>query len=349
MEPSASDRRWLQIRRHLRDHRYELGLAAGRDLYPGTDRVAGTPLLVAAHWTPSQPVPLDAAVLELEPTEERFELPEPRYSEAMDRLDRPAVFENRLTYRLLDAVLDDDRPRMRFGHGRYFDGIDTGEAVAHEYAAADLARTTVPSASDGGGVRLPVRADVGDPVDPLRRPVNVALSAVTIRRADQLRFLVHRRDPARVAHAGGLLQVVPVGIFQPVSETTVQQDFSLWRCLQREFAEELLGEPEAVGPVDYDAWPFERERRAGRMRPFLLGMGVDPLTLATDVLCAVVVDAPAYDRVFGCRVTENDEGTVSEHPFTADVVDRVGHRERTQAAGAAVVALAWAHRERLLS
>ncbi len=352
MEPSARDREWLRVRRHLQRNRYELGLAAGRDFYPGTDRVAGTPLLTTPQWMVEEPLPLDAVALE-RGTAPPVERPEIRYSALMERLARPAVFENRPTYRLLDAVLDGDRPRMRFGDGHYFDGTDTGEAAAHEYAAAHLTRTNgtfeqcdyskVPFVPGGGG--LPLRDRIGDPVDPARRPVTVAISAITIRDDREPRFLVHRRDPARVAHAGGLLQVVPVGIFQPVSDATVEHDFDLWRCLQRELAEELLGEAEATGAVDYTASPFQQ----GELRPFVLGMGVDPLTLATDLLVAVVVDAPAYDRVFAGRVTENDEGTVSEHPFSAAVVDRLVHRERMQAAGAAVVALAWEHRERLLS
>jgi hypothetical protein len=272
----------------------------------------------------------------------------------MARLARPAVFENRPTYRLLDAVLDGDRPRMRFGAGRYFDGADTGEAAAHEYAAAHLERTNgtveqshcsrVPFVRAEG---LPLRERFGDPVDPARRPVTLAISAITIRAGSgEPTFLVHHRDPDRVAHAGGLLQVVPVGVFQPVSPETAEHDFALWRCLQREFAEELLGEPEATGVVDPDAGPFAHEPG---VRPFVLGMGVDPLTLATDLLVAVVVDAPAYDRVLAGRVTENDEGTVAEHSFRADVVDRFVRRERMQAAGAAVLALAWEHRDQLLS
>ncbi|TCK20017.1 hypothetical protein [Pseudonocardia endophytica] len=340
------DDAWLRARRHLQANRYELGMAAHRELYPDTARVAGTPLLTAPQWMPVAPIPLDVVVLERADSP-LHGTPPPRYSEIMARLARPAVFENRPTYRLLDAVLDGDRPHMRFGDGRYFDGVDTGEAVAHEFAEAHLTRTNgtfeqshcskVPFVGQGGGAR----SAIGDPVDPSRRPVNVAISAITIRRDDRSSFLVHHRDPARVAHAGGLLQVLPVGIFQPVSPDTAEHDFDLWRCLQREFVEELLGEPEATGRVEYERWEG--------MHPFVLGMGVDPLTLATDLLVAVVVDPSAYDRTFAARVAENDEGTVSEHPFTADVVDRLVHEERMQAAGAAVVALAWKYRDELLS
>ncbi len=52
--------------------------------------------------------------------------------------------------------------------------------------------------------------------------------------------------PAKVGHASGLYQVIPVGIFQASSDRSwnEQNGFLLWRCLLREFAEELLGQDE---------------------------------------------------------------------------------------------------------
>ncbi len=324
----SPDDEWLRVHRHLGSNRYELGVAA-RDLYPRVERIAGTPLLTVPGWLPRRPVSLDAIELELDrsPGPPFGKVPEPRHSESVARFAPPAVFENRPTYRLLDAVLDDDRPRLRFGTGHYFDAIDTGGAVAHEFAAEHLARSSEhsggPSVRCGAetGESLPLRVAIGSPVDPGRRPVNLAISAVTIRHdrdTGEDRFLAHRRDPDTVAHAGGLLQVVPVGVFQPVSADTMQHDFSLRRCLQREFAEELLGEDEASGVVDYDAWAFNEAIR----RSFVLGMGVDPLTLATDLLCAVVVDAEAFDRVFAGLV-------IAERGRRAEQSPVHGRRRRT--------------------
>jgi hypothetical protein len=49
----------------------------------------------------------------------------------------------------------------------------------------------------------------------------VAISTLTLRRSagGDASFPLHWRDPAKVTHAGGLYQVIPVGIFQPVSST----------------------------------------------------------------------------------------------------------------------------------
>ena len=111
--------------------------------------------------------------------------------------------------------------------------------------------------------------------------------------------------------------VVPVGVFQAAADGPVHQrnDFSLWRCLLREFAEELLGEPEYLdddAPIDYAARPLAASMTAARdqglIRVDVLGMGVDPLTFATDLLTVVCLDSEVYDDLFGDVVTENSEG-----------------------------------------
>jgi hypothetical protein len=357
---TASQRDWLRVRSYLQEHRHELAVDAAGD-YPADRRVAGTPLLAAPGWQPAEPVPLQQIGLELTaaedfapPTRDLPERPDGtrylRYSEALADLAPPAVFENRATYRLTEADLGTSR--RVFSRGRYFDGVDTGEATAHEYAAARL----------GGRPAGPRRADPcdlrhTDPCDLRRRPVNLAISTLTLR-LDQGRasFLLHWRDPAKVGHAGGLYQVIPVGIFQPSDEAAWTWDFSLWRCMVREFAEELCGHPEdyGPGPVDYDSWPFARRMAAavdrGQIRVWCLGLGTDPLTYATDLLTVAVIDGRVFDDLFSLNPRSNAEGTVlAAQEFAADVIDHLVTSEPVQAAGAAVLRLAWQHREALTS
>jgi hypothetical protein len=316
---------WARVRAHLRAHRYELAVRAVEE-FPDVRKVAGTPLLTVPAWVPSAPIPLsalDITMAEAPPVD----LPPasghpgfPSYSAAMAALDAPTVFENRPTWRLLDADLAGPAPRLVFGDGWYFDSIDTGEAAAHEYAA---------------GGDAPLRKAVGNPCDLARRPANMAISALTIRRDDAGdQFLLHWRDPAKVGHAGGLYQVVPVGVFQ----SSGPGDFDLWRFLLREYAEEVLGEPEVEAP-DYGTWPFAVAMTGNPgIEAHVLGLGVDPLTFATDLLVRVVVDAPVFDEVFGARVEVNDEGAVTARPFTAEAIEGLP----MQAAGAALVRLALA-------
>ena len=276
-----------------------------------------------------------------------------RYSDALRDLAAPAVFENRVTYRLTEAQLisglTPGASRLAFTRGRYFDGVDTGEAAAHEYAATRL-----------GGRPAGLRALIADPCDLRRRPVNLAISTLTLRldrASGRASFLLHWRDPAKVGHAGGLYQVIPVGVFQPSGEAewNEHRDFSLWRCMIREFAEELGGRSEdyGPGPVDYDSWPFARHMAdaldRGQIRAWCLGLGTDPLTYATDLLTVVVIDSDVFDELFSLSPRRNAEGSVlAAREFDAHVIDRIVTSEPVQAAGAAVLRLAWRHREALI-
>ena len=291
------------------------------------------------------------------------------YTDAVAALDRPALFENRPCYRLLDARLAAPAG-LRIGQTSYFEGIDLGHAVAHELAAAWQ--------RSGDAVRmpdLPLRALAGDPCALARRPALVAVTTLTLRRdvAGGASFVLHWRDPAKVNHGGGLYQVMPVGLFQPVTEAAaaLRHDLSLWKSMAREFSEEFLGTPEdyrtAGGVLDYEAWPFYRRltaaRREGRLAVHCLGLGVDPLTFATDVLAVAVFDAPLFDAEFAGLVALNAEGRVitgggtrdgtgggpAGIPFTAETVARLtGGREPLQASGVAVLNLAWKYRGELL-
>ena len=363
-----SEQRWLRVRNHFREHRYELAVAAARD-YPASAAVEGTPLLSTPHWLPEHPIPLDqielryipgagfSGITGTEPAARRL-LPVRTdnsryrtYSEVVAELNMPVIFENRSTYRLLSADLHTDS-RMIFSRGVYFDGIDVGDAAAHEYTAAKLGEITAHDLRDA----------IGDPCDPARRPVNVALSTLTLRQnrtTGMATFPSHCRDGATVGHAAGMYQVLPVGVFQPAGEEpwNITNDFSLWRCIVRELAEELHGEAEDYhtgrGPIDYDDWPFAarltRALHTGQVRAFCIGIGVDPLTFATDILTVVVIDSPLYDELFGHVADANAEGSiVPAVPFTAETVERYASHEPTQAAGAALLRLAWRHRPVLL-
>ena len=178
--------------------------------------------------------------------------------------------------------------------------MNLGAAVGHELTAAWASSGTVPALA-----ALPLRASVGDPCALPRRSALTAVTTLTLRGAPPpatASFLLHWRDPAKVTHAGGLYQVMPVGIFQPRRRQPVLRpqggDLSLWRSMAREFSEELLGTPEDYrelgSPLDYGRWPFYRElaaaREAGKLGVACVGLGVDPLTFAADILTVAVFD-----------------------------------------------------------
>jgi hypothetical protein len=374
-----SQRQWVQVHEYLSEKRYFLGQAAA-SLYPDQPTIGPTPLLTARRWVPAAPVPLSDVAIELEPTRSVREsladvaplivLPERldgsryvSYSAAIAELTG-RTFDNRGTYRLQAAHVR-GVGRLAFGLGHYFDGLDVGEAAAHEFAATRLGLL-------GSGEQR-IRGAVGDPTDPARRPTNLAISTLTLRHdraAGETTYLMHWRDPQKVGHAGGLFQVLPTGVFQAAGEAEWNRhnDFDLWRSMIREFAEELLDVSEdyaaELAAIDYAAWPFAAAMTQGladgAIRAYVLGLGVDPLTLATDLLTVVVIDAELYDKLFAGVRALNEEGRVlaalDDHqastggiPFTRETVIRFVADEPTQAAGAALLWSAWEQREALLT
>ena len=372
---------WRAVRRELNQRRHELTEAASR-LYPTATRVDTTGLLSREEWIPDRPLELDEVELSWteHPPPPAVDGSEPAsahvrperadgeryrtYADALAALDPPALFENRPSYRLLAAHLAGGTGLLDLTRGRYFDGVNIGEALAHELAAWRCdPQPAVPR-------NLPLRDLVGDPCDLSRRSAMPAITTLTLRRAasGDASFLLHRRDPAKVTHAGGLYQVIPVGIFQPADDNPAseQNDLSLWRTMAREFSEELLATSEDYrhlgSPLDYRRWPFYRQlsaaRETGKLRVSCLGVGVDPLTLAVDILTVAVFDSDLFDATFEGLVAANAEGRViASHgaagapgvPFTSEVVDRFGGgAEPMQAAGAAILQLAWRHRASLL-
>lgn len=373
---------WRAARRSLNQRRHELAAAAAR-LYPGVPRVGITSLLCREEWLPDRPVELDQVQLRwTDPAPEvaisgaslasahlrprvangqRY----PTYADAVAVLDPPALFENRPVYRPLAGSLTGTigAPSVEFTRGWYFDTVSVAEALAHELAAS-LPDDHAEARADS----LPFRAAIGDPCDLSRRPASVAISTLTLRRSPvgDASFLLHWRDPAKVTHAGGLYQVIPVGIFQPVSGTPESEggDLSLWRAMVREFSEELLGGSEDYAshgdPFPYGRWDFYRRltdgRGTGKLRVWCLGMGVDPLTLVADILTVAVFDSDLFDDAFASVVMDNAEGRVITSQgktgflFTEQTVSRfTSGAEPMQAAGAAVLQLAWIHRAQLLS
>ena len=187
----------------------------------------------------------------------------------------------------------------------------------------------------------------------------------------EARFLLHWRDPAKVATAGGLYDVVPAGEFQPssINAYDTANDFDLWRNIVREYSEELLGAPEhddtRSRPIDYERWPLyrglTRARNRGTVRAFCFGVGFDALTLAATIPTVVVIDQGAFEELFGEIVRANAEGTIISGqdestprrtvgiPFDAHNVNSFLKTKPMAPPGAACLALAWHHRDLLLA
>lgn len=380
---SASDEanQWRLVRQTLNRNRSEL-TAIAASLYWDPVRIEGTPCITTPPWMPASPVPLDAVQLQWVPhaappavsgsDSESVAyrppgpggVPYPRYSQAIRALAAPALFENRGSYRLLDLSWDGAGGRMAFGYTTYFDMVDVCEVLAHELAAAWLRRRETGervSMED-----LPWRAHVGDLFDLARRPVLPSINTLTIRRGPEGdSFFLHRRGSARVAVAGGQSHVIPAGVFQPsgIAPWNMAGDFDLWRSMSREYSEELLGNPEHDGssgePIDYDAEePFRtlnEGRRQGKVRPWYLGIGFDPLVPAGEILTVVVIESDVFDAAFSGMVARNAEGEIfPSEPGSVGIawtprnIRKVQADEPLACSAAACIALTWKHRGLIL-
>jgi hypothetical protein len=368
---------WRRTRRNLNAIRPSLTQLATTLYEPGV-RLAHTGLINSPRWLPTEPVDLAAIKLDYQPqatppdldgTEAESSNVQPRatlmrryqrYTQAIRDLDRPPLFDNRTCWRLLDLEWDGAAGSMAFGPTSYFAGVDIHEVLAHELAYCHLDNDGTIRPRPAAMRDLPFRRLVGDPFQFARRPILPAISTLTIRRDhDEASFLLHRRDPRRVAVAGGMLHVIPSGIFQPSSvlPDIANGDFDLWRNIMREYSEEPLGNPEHDGDgrlVQYDAEPFaslNQARDEGRITVHCVGVALDALTLFGEIMTVLVIDGDTFDHMAADFVDSNDEGTVisARVPFTEAGVTSILENGKIAPAGAGCISLAWQHRDYLLS
>jgi hypothetical protein len=374
--------RWKATRQVLNRTRHALSKAAADLYWDPVQRIEGTTCITIPAWMPEQPVDLNAVELswvgesapqpvikanapEAAPYRGQGQDGQPynRYSQAIRALAKPSLFENRGSYRLLGLDWDSAGAHMRFGYTTYFDMIDTCEVMAHEIASASARKGTAEKVTFDD---LPFRQHVGDLFDFQRRTILPSVNTLTIRRAPEGdSFFLHRRGSAHVAVAGGTSHVIPAGVFQPsgIAPWNMAGDFDIWRSILREYSEEMLGNPEHDGssgaPIDYYAEePFRtlnEGRRQGKVRPWCLGVGIDPLVPAGEILTVTVIESDVFDKAFKGMVATNAEGSLYPSEagsvgiaWNAPNVRKVQTDEPLASAAAACIALTWKHRALIL-
>ncbi|MEU3274505.1 helix-turn-helix transcriptional regulator [Saccharomonospora sp. NPDC006951] len=381
--PLDSQQRWKSVRRVLNENRAVLGDLAS-ELYPQAHCIPNTTVLTQPSWLPAEPVELGNVDLHwrtdvLPKPSITGQIPESessrplaadgdryrRYSSALRDLARPRLLDNRISYRLLDVDWTGGKGNLEFGYTSYFEVLDIGESVGHEFAEAWINNGRKrPSMA-----HLRLRRHIVNPFDLLARPMLPSINTLTIRRdpIDGHRMYLHRRDSKAVAAAGGMFHVIPAGVFQPAALAPQHQanDFSIWRNIQREYSEEFLGNPEhdgnSVEPIDYESdepfQSFKEARRSGDFRVYAMATVLEPLTLWVELLTVAVIEAPVFDRLFAGMVEVNEEGAaVSTEsgrpavgiPFTSDSRERL-KAEPLSPISRACIEQAWRHRHALLA
>ncbi|MCX2951625.1 hypothetical protein [Lentzea sp. NEAU-D7] len=272
-----------------------------------------------------------------------------RYSTALIEIIGLTRLFDGVIYRLIEVELTEDTKRMVFAKASYFADLDTSEVLAFE---AQTSR------------RRPYRRRLRDPFDFRKRVAGLGIDTLTIRRnGDQAGFFLHQRDPTNVVNNASMIGLIPAGEFTPsdVSSEAVFRDLSLWRNIMREYAEEMLGVPDAQGQggrwIDYASESPYRElemaRVTGKLQVKILGLGIDPLPWKTELLTVCVIDAEVFDEVFAPVPARNEEGTViaGDHrtglPFDEATVERYCRAHNVSPNTEACLRLAWQHRAAL--
>jgi hypothetical protein len=300
--------------------------------------------------------------------------PVARYHEAVAQFDTPSgLWFNWPSYRLLGVERRADGGfTLRIGTTTYWDGFDSWSALhfeaAHqlrELAAGHPERTT-------GDARLtgPYRRSLGSPFTLTNRDCAIGLSVLTVYRTRKGAFFyLQRRAAGQVATMGGMAGLLPAGEFQPSSAAyaAIRSDADAWRCVMREFAEEVLGRAdlhERGALVDYEREsPFrelQRARDKGSVRPYVLDIGFDPVTWKAGIRLVWIFDEDAHREIFRGMQPEGTEGSVEASslyrvgkepldgiPFTEETVRGYLKDPTITEAARLCIGLTWEHREKL--
>ncbi len=375
-----SQERFIKIRKYLSDNRLYLAQIALK-YYPESV-LKGTPL-IHKDWVPKVPLLLDKIKLDLDRNSSYQEdynscwsrqlkklwLPHSKggiryekYTEAIKELNKPLLFDDRDSYRLLNVEKKDDTYLLKFGRGKYFDYLNTGEVLCFEMAEMIEAKKV-----DFGQIRFPKKPQYRKKLDPFNfqnRCVIPGINTLTIRKENsQYTFFMHERSKEKIASAMGTYHVAPAGEFQPsnTSPSDYEPDFDPWRNIMREYNEEFLGAEEAYGrTIDYEnEEPYSSlnsARKSGKLKVYYLGFTLDPLSLKGEILTACVFDAATFYKIFGDKIKEDTvEGKlfVGENnvgkPFTENEVSKYINNNKTLPAGIGCLMLAWNNRAILLS
>ncbi|WP_040391530.1 helix-turn-helix domain-containing protein [Catelliglobosispora koreensis] len=381
-EVIESQREWLHIRRSLNQNHTRLAKAAAL-LYPQDVQLGETGILARHDWMLEKPIDLADVqirfvaksvpptftgeedetlnVRPLKAEQRRYS----RYSQAIRDVAKPTLFENRYCWRLLDATFADTGGALQFGAMHYFDAMDTCEALAHEFAGTHLDANGQIGRPSWRGLKF--RKAIGDPFDLSQRPAVMSINTLTIRRdKTSASVILHNRNAANVATSGGIIGVMPAGVFQPSTVRTAlhDNDFDLWRNIMREYSEEFLGntEHDGDGPgANYATEPLrslDAARQTGGIKLYCLGLGIGALDLWAGLETVAVIDTDVFTDLFASMVHINDEGTVvrvgsavpTVHiPFTKEVIDELQATNRLAPETSLSLQKAWEHRGLLLS
>jgi hypothetical protein len=378
---SATIDEFVATRQYLKEHIRQL-VGAGLITHRRFCDDPSLPMLTQPGWILERPVHLSTAILHrVEPTPsvstddavkllrrywplrangERME----SYHEAFAAYDRPSGWFNGASYRMLRVIPVAGTLEMTFTDTWYWENIDTTESLLYEAAS-------VHARSGRQSVTGPYRRFLGSPFDFARRCATPGIDAITIRmEGNRGTFYVIRRDASKVVSAANATGIVPAGEFQPSDDSLAAKkaDFDLWRSIMREYVEEFLDLDDArvrLGtPINFIERPtyslLSSAYSSRKIKPYLLGVGLDPVNWKPTILTVCVFPAKLFDKLFSGMVPSNHEGLLElpvrqRHPgsplegwpFDEETVFAYANDAGVLPAARAGLMLAWRHRKML--
>jgi hypothetical protein len=369
--------RFRSERISLQANRIEL-VSSATDSYSPDLLIPGTRCLSPMEWRLEAPVPIENVRVVFDSAHRKYSLNEAlaraqfslpheksdgrraRYSSALmaDERIRPKLFWDSPSFDVREYSVNKDHIEIRCGISTYFEMFDICESLAHEYSSSRRRRPK----------DLKLRGLVGDPFDLDKRPFVPAIPTLILLHESMgtTSFVMHARDSSAVASAGGFKHFIG-GQFQPSSRHAIEfaEEADLWLSVTREIAEELLGADDASGhsggrisSMDSPYREMQELRSSGLLTLWVLGMGVDALSLWPDLLTVAVAEKSSFESAFPNVVTANSEGTIvgsqsqggtiRGYDFSFDTVDRLCNDHTVAPAATACLRLAWLHRNVLL-
>ncbi len=235
-----------------------------------------------------------------------------------------------------ESVLKDQAGFVGFEYrlGTYFDYINTSEVLGVE-----LANWLINNPSKTLDRPLPFRGSREDAFELSNRAAYPGINCLTVllnysSKKFQLPrnnyFLLHKRDETQM-QAQNSVHVIPAGGHQGIAADAIKEDTAMWRTLVREFAEELYDKEDlsrqSSSWIDFlanrDILEIKRlfDAPSPAVKPYLMGFGLDPITLKPEVLCVEVIDWDvARQKIenpefkFNWEV-QTDDPSVTRHTF----------------------------------
>lgn len=278
-------------------------------------------------------------------------------SDSIKIIEQPKNLSNREHYRLIN-LSGKDTPLFEYSNekARYFDKINYGGLLEYEYAK----HRYLKNRSFLTFSRLTNRNKLKNCDNIFNRiKILTGISTLTfLKDGDNLRFLIHERG--KTAYANGVFHVIPAGEFQPENDAPLafKNDFSWWKNIMREYAEEVGGKKEFDGnkasKADYNTAPFNELQKAidsKKASIYYVGFGLDPLTLQGEILTISVFDYDTFTSIFPKIIDENDEGKIYNeskekwgYPYENEVIDEfLSDSKNTLQAGKALLKLSKKH------